>query len=70
MISIRYYEAAEAELPDDIGYLEQRTRGLGRRFFSEVRRAESAIEQFPDSGEEIRPGIRKKLVRTFRHSLI
>jgi hypothetical protein len=36
---IRYHEAAEAELLDEIGYLELRAKGLGRRFFAEIRRA-------------------------------
>ncbi len=70
MTPIRYHEAAEAELLDEIGYLELRANGLGRRFFTEVRRAESVIAQFPESGEEIRPGIRKTMVRKFRHALI
>jgi plasmid stabilization system protein ParE len=67
---IRYHEAAEAELLDEIGYLELRAKGLGQRFFAEIRRAENIIAQFPESGEEIRPGIRKTMVRKFRHSLI
>jgi plasmid stabilization system protein ParE len=67
---IRYHEAAEAELLDEIGYLEVRAKGLGRRFFDEICRTERLISQFPESGEEIGPGIRKKIVRIFRHSLI
>ena len=70
MIVIRYHEAAEAELLDEIGYLELRAKGLGRRFFAEICRAERIIAQFPESGEEIRPGIRKTMLRKFRHSLI
>lgn len=70
MTLIKYHEAAEAELLDEIGYLELRAKGLGRRFFAEVRRAESVIAEFPHSGEEIRPGIRRTRVRKFRHSLI
>ena len=70
MTPIRYHEAAEAELLDEIGYLELRAKGLGRRFFAEIRRAESVIAQFPESGEEIRPGIRRIMVRKFRYSLI
>ena len=50
--------------------LDLRAKGLGRRFFAEVRRAESLITQFPESAEEIRPGIRKRLLRQFRYSLI
>lgn len=70
MTPVRYHEAAEEELLNEIGYLELRAQGLGRRFFAEVRRAERLIAQFPESAEEIRPGIRKRLLRKFRYSLI
>ena len=66
MTPIKYHEGAEAELLNEIGYLELRAKGLGRRFFAEVRRAESLIVQFPESAEEIRPGIRKRLIWQFR----
>jgi plasmid stabilization system protein ParE len=67
---VRYHEAAEEELLNEIGYLELRAQGLGRRFFAEVRRAESLLAQFPESAEEIRPSIRKRMLRKFRYSLI
>jgi len=67
---VRYHEAAEEELLNEIGYLELRGKGLGRRFFAEVRRAEGLIAQFPEAAEEIRPGIRKRILRKFRYSLI
>lgn len=70
MIPITYHEAAETELLNEIGYLELRAPGLGRRFYVEVRRAERLIAQFPESAEEIRPGIRKRILRKFRYSLI
>lgn len=70
MTTVRYLEAAEEELLTEIGYLEQRAEGLGRRFFDEVKRAESLIAQFPEAGEEIRPGIRKRLLRSFRYYVI
>lgn len=70
MTPIRYHEAAETELLDEIGYLELRSKGLGRRFFAEIVRVESIIAQFPESGEEISPGIRETMVRKFRHSLV
>ncbi len=70
MKPVRYHEAAEEELLNEIGYLELRAKGLGQRFFAEVRRAESLIAQFPEAGGEIRPGIRKRLLRKFRYSLI
>lgn len=70
MIPIQYHEAAETELLNEIGYLELRAKGLGRRFYAEVLRAERLIAQFPESAEEIRPGIRKRMLRKFRYSLI
>jgi toxin ParE1/3/4 len=67
---VKYHEAAEDELLSEIGYLELRANGLGRRFFAEVRRAENLIAQFPESAAEILPGIRKRVLRKFRYSLI
>lgn len=70
MTLIRYHEAAEDELLNEIGYLELRGRGLGRRFLAEARRAESVIARFPESAQQIRPGIRKRILRKFRYSII
>ena len=66
----RYIEAAEAEFLAHIAYLEHSRPGLGQRFYDEVKRAESFIAEFPEAAEEIRPGIRKRLLRLFRYSLI
>ena len=70
MIPIRYHEEVEQELLNAVGYLEIQAKGLGRRLWAEIQRAERFISQFPKSAEEIRPGIRKRLLRTFRYSLI
>jgi len=70
MTPIRYHEAAEVELMEKIGYLELRAKGPGRRFLTEIRRAESVIAEFLESGEEILAGLRKVMVRKFRHSLV
>ena len=70
MTTVRYLDPAEEEFLTEIEYLEQRTKGLGRRFFHEVKRVEGLIARFPEAGEEIRPGIRKRLLRTFRHSVV
>jgi plasmid stabilization system protein ParE len=67
---LRYHEAAEEELINEIGYLELQAHGLGRRFFNEVRYAETRIAQFPEAAQEVRPGVRKHMLRTFRYSLI
>ncbi len=70
MTRLRYHEAAEEELLHEIGYLEFQAQGLGRRFFAEIRRAEDRIAQFPQSAQEIRPGIRKCILRAFQYALI
>lgn len=70
MTPLRYHEAAAEELLHEIGYLEFQAQGLGRRFFAEIRRAEDRIAQFPQSAQEIRPGIRKCLLRVFQYALI
>jgi hypothetical protein len=67
---VRYHEAAEEELLNEIGFLELQAKELGRRFFAEIRRAERLIVQFPEAAEEIRPGIRKRILQKFRYSLI
>ncbi len=70
MKAVRYHEAADSELLTAVGYLELRTKGLGRRLLAEIRKAETIIAEFPESGEETRPGIRKRLLRKFRYSLV
>lgn len=70
MTQVRYHEAAEDELLRELGFLELRAKGLGRRFLEEVRRTETMVAEFPESGAEIRPGIRWHMLRKFRYSLI
>ena len=70
MTPVEYHEAAEDELLREIAYLELQATGLGRRFFAEIRRVENLIARFPESAEEILPGIRRRVLRTYRYSLI
>jgi hypothetical protein len=56
--SVRYHEAAQDELFQEIAYLELHAGGLGQRFFLEVRRSQDLIARFPASAVEILPGIR------------
>jgi len=66
----RYHQAAEDELLNEVGYLELRLPGLGRRFLADIRRAGNVIAQFPESGREILPAIRKHNLQRFPFSLI
>lgn len=56
MTPVEYHEAAEEELLNEIGYLELRATGLGRRLFGDVLWAENLISQFPKLAAEILPG--------------
>jgi hypothetical protein len=67
---VRYHPAAEEEVLSEISFLELRVPGLGRRFYGEVQRAEKLIAEFPESGYELLPGIRKCRLRKFPFSLI
>jgi toxin ParE1/3/4 len=67
---IRWHEAAEAELYEALGFLELRAKGLGRRLLGEVRRTSARLSEFPSLGPQIRPGVRKLPMRTFRYSLV
>ena len=67
---IRYHHAAEDELLAEIGFLEGRVPGLGRRFYAEVKRAEKFLEQFPESAPELAPDIRQHPLHKFPFSLL
>ncbi|HMD84471.1 MAG TPA: type II toxin-antitoxin system RelE/ParE family toxin [Terriglobia bacterium] len=70
MTPVRYHHAAEDELLTEIGYLEVRVSGLGRRFYAEVRKVENFLALFPKSAREVIPGIRKHPLRKFPFSLV
>ena len=70
MTSIRYHEAADRELLEAVAYFESQVAGLGARLLREVVRAEGTLARLPESGREIRPGIRKWSVRRFPYSLM
>ena len=70
MTSVRYHQAAQDELQEEIGYIELRVAGLGRRFYNEVRKAEDRITKFPESAPAVAPGIRKHPLRKFPFSLL
>lgn len=66
---VRYHRAAEAELLDEIAWLESQSAGLGQRLLDEVLRAEDQLRRFPESAEEVRPSIRRLVLRAFPYSI-
>jgi len=61
---------AKREYEDAFEYYEAQEEGLGEKFRRAVWAAIAILERFPEIGEEVRPGIRKILLRRFPYKLI
>ncbi len=61
---------AKREYEDAFEYYEAQEEGLGEKFRRAVWAAIAVLEQYPDIGEEVRPGIRKILLRRFPFKLV
>jgi plasmid stabilization system protein ParE len=61
---------AREDLSKAARYLEVEKPGLGRRLTDEVQNALERLSTNPNVGAEVRPGVRKLLVRRFPYSLI
>ena len=61
---------ARQEYFDAFEYYEAQEAGLGEKFRRAVWSAVQISEQFPDVGEEVRPEIRKILIKHFPYKLI
>lgn len=61
---------AAREHEDAVEYYEAQEAGLGERFRRAVSEALSIVERNPATGDEVRRGIRKILLRRFPYKLI
>lgn len=61
---------AAKEFEDAFEYYEAQELGLGERFRQEIWSAMSILERYPEAGQEVRPKIRRILVRRFPYKLI
>ena len=61
---------AKIEFDESREFYEAQEQGLGERFRRAVWAAIEILEQYPEIGEEVRPEIRKVLVRQFPYKLI
>ena len=61
---------AEREYNDALEYYEAQEEGLGEKFRRAIWASISVLEEYPEIGEEVRPGIRKILLRRFPYKLI
>jgi plasmid stabilization system protein ParE len=69
-VTFTFDPLAKREYEDAFDYYEVQEEGLGEKFRREVWAAISILERFPEIGKEVRPGIRKILLRRFPYKLI
>ena len=61
---------AKREFGDAFEYYEAQQQGLGERFRRAIWGALGIVERYPEIGQEVRPGIRKILLKRFPYKLI
>ena len=67
---LKFDPLAKREYEDAFEYYEAQEEGLGESFRCAVWAAIAVLERHPEIGEEVRPGIRKILLRRFPYKLI
>lgn len=61
---------ADEELREAARYYESEARGLGLAFVIAVHRAVGELQLHPESSPEVRPGLRRKVLKRFPYSII
>ena len=64
-MNLSFDPLAEREYHDAFDYYEAQEEGLGEKFRRAVWAAIEILERYAEIGEEVRPGIRKMLLRRF-----
>jgi len=69
-VIVSFDPLAAHEFEDAKSFYDRSLEGLGERFRMVVWNAISILEEFPQIGAEIRPGVRRMLLREFPYKLI
>ncbi len=69
-MTLRFLNAAEAELFEAAAYYELQVQHLGENFLSIIEEAVGEIVESPKMYPEIENGIRRRLVRRFPYSVL
>jgi toxin ParE1/3/4 len=64
------HESAEIEINEAADFYDLENPGLGSVFLDEVERGLESILNFPDAFENVRGGVRKKLLTRFPYTLV
>ena len=70
MSSVRFLEEAAEELEAAVKYYDAQAPDLGQSLVREVERLCSLIIKNPRTGSEVRPYVRRRLLRRFPFSLL
>jgi toxin ParE1/3/4 len=70
MMPVHLRAAAARDLAEAAEWYERQTMGMGEKFLRQVQSAAEFISEFPESGEELPKGFRRKLLRQFPYALI
>jgi len=69
-VNIRFLTIAQKEVDDAYCWFEQRSKGSGMEYLSELHQVVHLIARFPLAGQEIEPEIRRCLFARFPYALI
>ena len=70
MKSVRFHEAARAELIHEVGFYTAVSRSLGKRFDEAVKKAVGLAAEFPDLGSPYFVGTRRVFPKKFHFSIV
>lgn len=70
MARYRFLPRAREELAAAVAFYEAESPGLGHDLAREARRLCSRVVESPLAGVEIRPGIRRRLLRRFPYAIL
>ncbi|MGN6185198.1 MAG: type II toxin-antitoxin system RelE/ParE family toxin [Thermoanaerobaculia bacterium] len=70
MKSYRFLEEADAEFQETIRFYDEQVAGLGDRFIQDVERTIAHIRDYPESGVLVSRRLRKRILHTFKYSIL
>ena len=69
-MKVRFLSVAEAELDETIAYYEEKEKGFGLRFLSEVKNSIDRITSYPDAWHRLSENTHRCRTRVFPYGII
>lgn len=70
MMPVRFLAAAVREMAEAAQWYQERTPGMGEAFLEQAKATAEFVAAFPESGEELPKGYRRKLLRRFPYAIV